>query len=163
MCIPKRDGGAVGLTENSAQFLRWMVSGPEIARLIAEFESVQDAIKTNQSKGPDVYHHEQVKSVQEKFQAQVGALFETMETLGNPFKEDSDDLLDLDTKEISSDNVVATVNTIENAGQGQFQVFVEERFVNRKKEVTDVIKLNKFALFSNPRTSSTKKSKMSPP
>ena len=80
-----------------------------------------------------------------------------METLGNPFKEDSDDLLVLDTKEIASDNVVATVNTIENAGQGQFQVFVEERFVNRKKEVTDVIKLNKFALFSSPRTSSTKK------
>ena len=99
MCIPKRDGGAVGLTENSAQFLRWMVSGPEIARLIAEFESVQDAIKTNQSKRPDVHHQEQVKSVQEKFQAQVRALVETMETLGNPFKEDSDDLLVLDTKD----------------------------------------------------------------
>ena len=53
--------------------------------------------------------------------------------------------------------MVATVNTIENACQEQFQVFVEERFVNRKKEATDVIKLNKFALFSNPRTSSTKK------
>ena len=53
--------------------------------------------------------------------------------------------------------MVATVNTIENAGKEQFQVFAEERFVNRKKEVTDVIRLKKFALFSNPRTSSTKK------
>ena len=49
------------------------MSGPEIARLIAEFESIQDAIKTNQSKGPDIHHHEQVKSVQEKFQTQVKA------------------------------------------------------------------------------------------
>ena len=43
--------------KNSAQLLRWMVSGPEIARLITEFESIQDAIRTNQSKGPDVHHH----------------------------------------------------------------------------------------------------------
>ena len=81
-------------------------------------------LRQTKAKGPDVHYHEQVKSVQEKFQAQVRALVETMETLENPFKEDSDDLLVLDTKEISSDNVVATVNTIENAGQGQFQVFV---------------------------------------
>ena len=146
----------MGLTESSVQILRWMVSGPEIARLIAEFESMQDAIKTNQSKGPDVHHHEQVKGVQERFQTQVKALVEAMETLGNPFKEDSVDLLVLDTKEIANEQVVATVNEIEKAGQHQFQVFVEERLIKHKKEVTDVIKLNKFALFSNPKKSPSK-------
>ena len=146
----------MGLTESSVQLLRWMVSGPEIARLIAEFESMQDAIKTNQSKGPDVHHHEQVKGVQERFQTQVKALVEAMETLGNPFKEDSVDLLVLDTKEIANEQVVATVNEIEKAGQDQFQVFVEERLIKHKKEVTDVIKLNKFALFSNPKKSPSK-------
>ena len=30
----KGDGGAVGLTENPAALRRWMVSGPEMARLI---------------------------------------------------------------------------------------------------------------------------------
>ena len=34
----KVDGGAVGLTENPAALRRWMVSGPEMARLIGEFE-----------------------------------------------------------------------------------------------------------------------------
>ena len=146
----------MGLTENSAQLLRWMVSGPEIARLITEFESIQDAIRTKQSKGPDVHHHEQMKSVQERFQTQVTALVHSFETLGNPFKEDSDDLLVLDTKEIASTQVVTTVNGIENAGQEQFQMFLEERLIKHKKEVTDVIKLNKFALFSNPRKSPSK-------
>jgi hypothetical protein len=70
----KGDGGAVGLTESPSQLLRWMVSGPEVASVVAEFEASQDAIKTNQSKGPDVHHHEQVKSVQKNFQKQVGAL-----------------------------------------------------------------------------------------
>ena len=32
------DGGAVGLTENPAALRCWMVSGPEMARLIGEFE-----------------------------------------------------------------------------------------------------------------------------
>lgn len=38
----KGDGGAVGLTENPAALLRWMVSGPEMARIISEFESCSE-------------------------------------------------------------------------------------------------------------------------
>ena len=86
-----------------------------------------------------------MKRVQERFQTQVRALVHSFETLGNPFKEDSDDLLVLDTKEIASTQVVTTVNGIENAGQEQFQMFLEERLIKHKKEVTDIIKLNKFA------------------
>jgi hypothetical protein len=37
-CI-KGDGGADGLTDNPAAFRRWMITGPEVARLIGEFES----------------------------------------------------------------------------------------------------------------------------
>jgi hypothetical protein len=74
-----------------------------------------------------------------------------METLGNPFKEDSDDVLVLDTKEIASKEVVATVNGMQNTGEEQFPEFLMERIIQRKKEVTDVIKLNKFPLLGNPR------------
>ena len=34
----KGDGGVIGLTENSSELLRWTVSGPEIARIINEFQ-----------------------------------------------------------------------------------------------------------------------------
>ena len=34
----KGDGGAVGLTENPSALRRWMISGPEIARIVNEFE-----------------------------------------------------------------------------------------------------------------------------
>ena len=34
----KDDGGAVGLTECSATLQKWMFSGPEMARVIIEFE-----------------------------------------------------------------------------------------------------------------------------
>ena len=35
--IVKGDGGAVGLTENPAALLRWMISGPEMARFVGDF------------------------------------------------------------------------------------------------------------------------------
>ena len=35
----KGDGGAVELTENPTALQRWMVSGPEMARVIREFEA----------------------------------------------------------------------------------------------------------------------------
>ena len=32
--VVKGDGGAIGLMQNTSELLRWMVSGPEIGRLI---------------------------------------------------------------------------------------------------------------------------------
>ena len=43
----KGDGDAVGLTENPAALQRWMVSGPEMACVIREFESFEERRKTN--------------------------------------------------------------------------------------------------------------------
>ena len=34
----KGDGGAVGLTDNPTALKRWMAVGPEIARMVSEFE-----------------------------------------------------------------------------------------------------------------------------
>ena len=34
----KSDGGAVGLTDNPNALQRWMVAGPEMSRMVAEFE-----------------------------------------------------------------------------------------------------------------------------
>ena len=40
----KGDGGVIGLTENSAQLLKWILSGPEMARLIKEFKDNIDIV-----------------------------------------------------------------------------------------------------------------------
>ncbi len=89
----KGDGGAIGLTENARALHRWMVAGPEIARVVDEFEqsSVTD---------PDTTHHDQVPSIQNTFQKNVRALCLAIEESGNPFMEDSNDLYVLDTKDI---------------------------------------------------------------
>ena len=43
--IIKAEGGAVGLMENPAALTRWMIAGPEVARVVTEFEdNVQPSI-----------------------------------------------------------------------------------------------------------------------
>jgi len=137
-----------------------MVSGPEVAGAIAQFESVQDLVKCKQSKGPDIHHHEQSKSTQNKFCTQVNSLLEVMETFGNPFEEGSADLMVLDSKEIASDDVVATIRSIETEGEKQMKSFVTDRLVKKTKEVTDVINLNKFPLFGSPQRSPSQDKKV---
>ena len=59
--IVKGDGGAIGLTENSAELTRWMVSGQEIARLVQEF---QGNMSINNGIRAETKHHEQTSRLQ---------------------------------------------------------------------------------------------------
>ena len=58
----KSSGGAIGLTENPSAFRRWMVTGPEQARLLTEFES-----KFMDLDGHGKAHHEHTPSHQDAF------------------------------------------------------------------------------------------------
>ena len=141
----KDDGGAVGLTENPAALRRWMVSGPEMARVIGEFEA-----STEKSKKLDSRHHEESKHVQKAFARDVESLANTIEEMGNPFTEDSGDLLALDSRDIADPAVTDTVRRIEKIGEEQYETFVKERLVNQTKPISDPIKKNNLPLFSRP-------------
>ena len=57
--IIKAEGGAVGLTENPAELTRWMIAGPEVARVVTEFEeNVQRSIDN-----VNADHHDQKKAI----------------------------------------------------------------------------------------------------
>ena len=141
----KGEGGAVGLTENPSALQRWMIGRPEIARMVTEYEG-QSASENKLS----TKHHEQVPLVQNAFVSSV-------EHLGNPFKEDSGDLLALDTKDIIPAEVVESVQNIKKIGQSQYKAFVSERMVERTKPITHPIKRNKLPLFSRPTTKTVSK------
>ena len=146
-CV-KGDGGAIGLTEDSSQLLRWMMSGPELARLVAEFD---DSINVgfDNDKNHVYPHHEQTNSKQKKFEKDVNSVIKTIEELGSPFIEDSQDLLVLDSRNIASDAVKHTINIIEKSGEQQYKQFVEERLVKKEKSLSDPIPRNKHTTFSS--------------
>ena len=119
----KGDGGAVGLTENPAALRRWMVSGPEMARVIAEFKATADS----RTKKTDLRHHEQTKHTQLAFARDVKSLSGVMREMGNPFCDDSSDLLVLDSRDLADP---AVINTDRDAGAGAVPQYANERLVN---------------------------------
>jgi hypothetical protein len=125
-CI-KSDGGAVGLTDNPSALRRWMVAGPEDATLIAEFEDAQQLMRRRD----DVLHHDQTARAQTEFQKDVRSPVHVIEELGNPFEEESEDLLVLDSREIADPTAVDTVRKAHEIGKQKFQAFTEQCFVER--------------------------------
>ena len=98
----KGDGGAVGLFQNEDALTKWMVSGPEIARILAEFDASLCTINRQE----DMCHHDQSKGVQKDFVEKVKSLTASITDMGNPFLEDSNDLLRLDNRDILGDDAV---------------------------------------------------------
>ena len=138
--------GAVALTEHSVQLLRWMVCGPEITRCVNEFESNLPIYQKGNQKNHK--HHEQTESQQGRFSIHLSNLIQVISEFGNLFLEMSTDLLVLDTRNIADDNVICTVNSIEDLGKKQFNEFVQNRLNTQIYSLDDPIKKNKLPLFS---------------
>ena len=101
--IVKGSGGAVGLTENPSAFRKWMLSGPEQARILKEFEGSLQG-------GSEIHsHHEESLATQQSFRDQVSSLHKTINKLGNPFMNESNELLKLDTGDIMNEKLVNPV------------------------------------------------------
>ena len=48
----KGDGGTIGLTENPQALRRWMIGGPQIARIVQEFEEALHSTTSEQLHQP---------------------------------------------------------------------------------------------------------------
>ncbi len=140
----KEDGGIIGLTQDPDALLRWAVAGPELVPVIAEFEASVVGKTHDSSTG----HHEQTEANHKRFAAQVKSLVGVIADLGNPFEEESADLLRLHSRDIIDQASVECLTTIKVRGQEQYRLFVNERLGDRSKPLTDTISRNKVILFN---------------
>lgn len=153
--VIKGDGGAVGLTESPAALRRWMISGPEVSQVIQEFE---EALCINKrGRQSDRKHHEQTKSFQESFHADLTSLMTVLEDQGSPFTASSTDLLVLHNKDIVSPAVVTAMKSMQSIGQSQYQDFVTERLLRQEKAVSHPLKKNNLPTISNPKEKTVSK------
>ena len=94
--VAKASGGAVGLTENPVTFRRWMTDGPELARLLRQYEN--EYLHDDDLENPANFkHHEQGLATQKTFQRQVDSLSNTTRQMGNHFLDDFPELITLDS------------------------------------------------------------------
>ena len=142
----KCSGGAIGLTGTPGALRRWMVAGPEIARITAEFE---DQVRRQKDDGSDAghHHHDQQPAVQVAFLKDIKALVTVFEEMRNPFLERSQDLLVIDTKDIMDAQVAESVRRIETLGEEQYTEYVTERLEECTTPITQTIPNNKLPLF----------------
>ena len=100
----KGDGKTVRLTENYNALRRWMVAGPENARIVRQFEDVTSMSEQTESGK----HHEQTCSIQVVFAKEMLVLLgiDVLEDLENPFEKDNGDLYNVATKEVMTATVV---------------------------------------------------------
>ena len=137
----KGGGGAVGLTKNPAALRRWMVSGPEVARMIKEFENVVPSSQT-------LEHHEQTPSTQTASKKDVLSVVSEFKDFGNPFEEQGNELIAVHTRDVMDSADVDTVQNVLQIGNSQYDSYVQERLIDRSKQITDPIKKNNLPLLS---------------
>ena len=137
----KRVGGAIGLTENETALQRWLICGPEISQLLDEFEIINEGVNHVQE------HHDFSNSVQSIFHKEVKSLLPALEDVGNPFDDDSNNLLDLETKIFVPEMIAQILHKLENVGEKQFQDFIEQRVWKRSGPLSDTISKNKLSLY----------------
>ena len=138
----KGDGDAVGLTENSAALQRWMVSGPEMDRVIEHLVMPEKTL---------TYNTMSKTKTHKPFLRDIKSLILTMEDMGNPFCENSSDLLVLDTRDVADKTFADGMYTIENIGQKQYDAYVCERLIDQVRPISDpinMIKRNNIPLFT---------------
>lgn len=70
--------------------------------------------------------------------------------MSNPFSENSNDFLVLDSRNIPDVTVVDMASQIEKLGLDQCEMYVNERLVNQTIPITDPIKRNNLHLCSRP-------------
>ena len=142
--LVKGSGSAVGLTENPTAFRKWMLAGPEQARLLTEFETCFTVENAKHC------HHEEGLSLQKSFKQEVMNLSETIREMGNPFLNETEELLTLDSHDVLNQSVVGTVRKIEALGKQQYNDYFKSVLVDCEKSIHDPIKKNSLRLFKCP-------------
>ena len=143
--IVKGDGGAVGLTENQAALRRWMVSGPEVTRVIQDFERT---LTPDEKEPLELDHHEQSLAFQVDFAENVTKIIHVIKEAGNPFAGRSSDFLTLQSTEVISASTHEAMRGMLATGLQQYESFVEERLKAKTKKFSDPIKRNNMVLIA---------------
>ena len=157
--IVKDTGGAVGLTENPSAFRRWMLSGPELGRLVTEFE--EEYLNTEELDSDACFqHHEHGLSSQKLFHIQVSSLTKIMKQMGNPFLDEFPELVTLDNRNCTPESVITTMRTLESIGKEQYNEYVQFVLIKGTRSIHDPIHKNALPLFiKNQRTEISKQGK----
>ncbi|KAK3917822.1 Chromosome-associated kinesin KIF4 [Frankliniella fusca] len=136
----KSRGGAVGLTQDPSALRRWTIAGPEVARLLNEFEGEKEM-------KPGV-HHEQYPKFQANFFESCAAVKESFQQSENPFLIRGPELINLETRVQIDESCCETLNKLEENGRIMVKDFIEMRLKTQELSFYAPVKKHKCQIFS---------------
>ena len=128
-------GGLVGITLNDEARLKFFLIAPEMAKLAREAWEMAGG-ETYTPK----HHHALLSSTQLRHDKNIEALTVTMRTFTDPFTEDSEELVNLVTKEIMPEKVKKDLCEEPAIGEQLLNDFVKARIVTRVINLWDPMK-----------------------
>jgi hypothetical protein len=123
-----------------------MLSGPELSRMIHQFED-QFLPSQDPDNPKNFQNHEAGKAAQKTFHRQVKSLCEVIRRSGNPFLDDFPELVTLDSRDCADINVVESIAKLEQTGNEQYQKYVTDVIQNCTRSIQDPLKKNNLPLF----------------
>ncbi|KAK5868005.1 hypothetical protein PBY51_012452 [Eleginops maclovinus] len=79
--VIKADGGAAGITEYPSALKRWMIAGPQVCHLVAQYKAASEANEATEQTS----HHNETPQAQRVFLEKVKKLTQVLKEPGNPF------------------------------------------------------------------------------
>ena len=132
----KESGGAIGLTENPQMLERWMVAGPELCRVVEEFEGVQNELG-------ELPHHQEGRASRRRFLSHVRDVINVILMNGNPFEKQLRGLVSLGDTDCEFPTSAHSVYFIESTWKEQFKNYQESIRHSSKIALTAPIKRSK--------------------
>ena len=146
--IIKGVGGATSLlnTQDESALIRWETCGPEVARIVLEF---QDSLYKQDASSSAAKNHEDY----EKFNRDVESVYQAIPC--NPFEMAS--LSTINNSAPFPQSVSDQLKQVLSTGERQVKAFIQDRLLMQKTSITEKISKNKFPLLSIGSSKSTSK------
>ena len=143
--IIKGQGGASNFLnlENKSAQIRWETCGPEVARIVLQFEDLYEA-ESSQSHC-SLNHHEDKEQFGANFKKDVDTVFNAMPC--KPFEMTS--LCALNNSHSFPPTVVDNLKQVLPSGEAQVKMFINDRLLMEKVPITGKINKNNFPILKN--------------
>ena len=142
----KGTGGIIGLTQDPVSLMNWSVSGPEVSKLIEDFQVASEADEIDG--GCDFFHHDETAKRQSDFVSDVRSMAEVIRLHNNPFLDFGSELISLHGQ-ISEDK--DSVFVIMERGREQYNSYVKEVIIEKTKQFHAPMKKMRFFYLKAPK------------
>ena len=148
--IIKGVGGDTSLlnTQDESAFIRWETCGPEVPRIVSEFE---DFLYNQDASSSAAKHHEDNEKFRQKFIRDVESVYQAIPC--NPFEMAS--LSTINNSALFPQSVSNQLKQVLSTGERQVKVFIQDSLLMHKTSITEKISKNKFPLLSIGSSNST--------